>query len=193
MRITLNNEKRDNPETEYPDAGATLRRWIAEKVLVQDPLPAMYAYYQEYTFEGHTRLQKGFISLLDLKNSGSGIIPHEHTLAAPKQDRLRLMHSIEANEDFIYMLYSDDRLTVNRIMDESISGRPAEIEVKDEYGAVHRIWAITDPETLSEMTGCDAFAEALHRGRTPPLRDLSQFHERMPGKRVGTGRIGIFR
>lgn len=151
VRITLNIEKRNNPETEYPDAGATLRRWIAEKVLVQDSQPAMYAYYQEYTFEGQTSLQKGFISLLDLKNSGSGIIPHEHTLAAPKQDRLRLMHSIEANEDFIYMLYSDDRLTVNRIMDESISGRPAEIEVKDEYGAVHRIWAITEPETLSRM------------------------------------------
>jgi uncharacterized protein (DUF1015 family) len=36
-------------------------------------------------------------------------------------------------------------------MDESISGRPAEIEVKDEYGAVHRVWAITDPETLRKM------------------------------------------
>ena len=147
-RITLNLENRTNPETRYPDAGSIFLKWIAEKVLLQDSLPAMYAYYQEYAFEGQTRLQKGFISLLDLKNSESGIIPHENTLAAPKQDRLRLMRSIEANEDLIYLLYSDDRLTVNRIMDESISGRPAEIEVKDEYGAVHRVWAITDPETL---------------------------------------------
>lgn len=150
-RITLNLENRTNPETRYPDAGSIFLKWIAEKVLLQDSLPAMYAYYQEYAFEGQTRLQKGFISLLDLKNSESGIIPHENTLAAPKQDRLRLMRSIEANEDLIYLLYSDDRLTVNRIMDESISGRPAEIEVKDEYGAVHRVWAITDPETLRKM------------------------------------------
>lgn len=151
VRITLNLENRTNPETRYPDAGSIFLKWIAEKVLLQDSLPAMYAYYQEYAFEGQTRLQKGFISLLDLKNSESGIIPHENTLAAPKQDRLRLMRSIEANEDLIYLLYSDDRLTVNRIMDESISGRPAEIEVKDEYGAVHRVWAITDPETLRKM------------------------------------------
>lgn len=150
-RITLNLENRTNPETRYPDAGSIFLKWIAEKVLLQDSLPAMYAYYQEYAFEGQTRLQKGFISLLDLKNSESGIIPHENTLAAPKQDRLRLLRSIEANEDLIYLLYSDDRLTVNRIMDESISGRPAEIEVKDEYGAVHRVWAITDPETLRKM------------------------------------------
>ena len=151
VRITLNLENRTNPETQYPDAGSIFLKWIAEKVLLQDSLPAMYAYYQEYAFEGQTRLQKGFISLLDLKNSESGIIPHENTLAAPKQDRLRLMHSIEANEDLIYLLYSDDRLTVNRIMDESISGRPAEIEVKDEYGAVHRVWTITDPETLRKI------------------------------------------
>jgi uncharacterized protein (DUF1015 family) len=151
VRITLNLENRTNPETRYPDAGSIFLKWIAEKVLLQDSLPAMYAYYQEYAFEGQTRLQKGFISLLDLKNSESGIIPHENTLAAPKQDRLRLMRSIEANEDLIYLLYSDDRLTVNRIMDESISGRPAKIEVKDEYGAVHRVWAITDPETLRKM------------------------------------------
>ena len=151
VRITLNLENRTNPETRYPDAGSIFLKWIAEKVLLQDSLPAMYAYYQEYAFEGQTRLQKGFISLLDLKNSESGIIPHENTLAAPKQDRLRLLRSIEANEDLIYLLYSDDRLTVNRIMDESISGRPAEIEVKDEYGAVHRVWAITDPETLRKM------------------------------------------
>ncbi len=151
VRVTLNLEKRNDPETEYPEAYTIFKQWIAEKALVQDSLPAMYAYYQEYAVDGRTRVQKGFIALLDLKNSESGIIPHERTLAAPKQDRLRLMHSIEANEDMIYMLYSDDGLTVNRIMDESISGRPAEIEVKDEYGAVHRVWSITDAEALRKI------------------------------------------
>jgi uncharacterized protein (DUF1015 family) len=151
VRITLNLEKEKNPETEYPEAGSIFRKWIADKVLVQDSLPAMYAYYQEYTAEGQTRLQRGFIALLDLEKSGAGIIPHEHTLAAPKQDRLRLMHSIEGNEDLIYMLYSDEQLTVNGIMDESISGRKADIEVTDEYGAVHRLWSITDPEALKSI------------------------------------------
>ena len=149
VRITLNMEKRDDPESQYPEAASILKRWIADKILIQDPLPSMYAYYQQYTVEGQRKTQRGFIALLDLSNSESGIIPHEHTLAAPKQDRLRLMRSIEANEDFIYMLYSDDTLAVNRLIGESISGKKAEIEVTDEYGATHRIWAITDPEALN--------------------------------------------
>ncbi len=151
VRITLNMEKRDNPESQYPEAASILRQWIADKILIQDALPSMYAYYQDYMVEGQRKTQRGFIALLDLSNSESGIIPHEHTLAAPKQDRLRLMRSIEANEDFIYMLYSDDTLAVNRLIDESISGKKAEIEVTDEYGAIHRIWAITDPEALGAI------------------------------------------
>jgi uncharacterized protein (DUF1015 family) len=151
VRITLNLEKRKDPDTKYPDAGSTFRQWIAQKVLEQDSLPAIYSYYQEFIADGNRKLQKGFISLVDLKNSGSGIIPHEQTLAAPKQDRLQLMRSIEGNEDLIYMLYSDDRLTINQIMDKSISGRAPEIEVTDEYGVMHRLWAIADPEATRDI------------------------------------------
>jgi uncharacterized protein (DUF1015 family) len=61
------------------------------------------------------------------------------------------MRSIEGNEDFIYMLYSDEKLTVNRILDTSIAGKPPEIDVTDEYGAVHRLWAITDPQVLKRI------------------------------------------
>jgi uncharacterized protein (DUF1015 family) len=148
VRITLNLEKRKDPETDYADAGSTFRQWIEQRVLEQDPVPAIYAYYQEYVVEGSAKLQKGFIALLDLKNSASGIIPHEQTLAAPKRDRLQLMRSIEGNEDLIYMLYSDRLLAVNQVMDKSISGRAPEIEVTDEYGAIHRLWAMADSEVI---------------------------------------------
>jgi uncharacterized protein (DUF1015 family) len=151
IRITLNQEKRNDPDTSYPNAGATLRQWIESKVLLPDAQPAIYPYYQEYTVEGQSRLQRGFITLLDLNDSESAIIPHEHTLAAPKQDRLQLMRSTEANEDLIYMLYSDEGLTIDDLMDKSIAGKNPAIEVTDEFGATHRIWAITDPQVLVEI------------------------------------------
>jgi uncharacterized protein (DUF1015 family) len=151
VRITLNLEKRQDPETKYPDAGSSFEQWFEEQVLIQDPLPAIYPYYQEHVLEGRVKLQKGFIALLDLKGSGAGIAPHENTLAAPKQDRLRLMRSIEGNEDFIYMLYSDAKLTVNGIMDQAISGKQPEIAVTDDYGAIHRVWAIQDPDAQSRI------------------------------------------
>ena len=171
VRITLNLEKRGDPETGYPDAGATFRRWIGEGVLVEDSRPAFYPYYQEYAVDGQPRLQRGFIALLDLGRSQSAIIPHEHTLAAPKQDRLNLMRSLEGNEDLIYMLYADEARTVDRVMDAAVSGRKPEIEVTDEYGAVHRLWAITDPQALdtirAAMSARDLFiADGHHRFET---------------------------
>jgi uncharacterized protein (DUF1015 family) len=170
-RITLNLEKRENPETAYPEAGMILRQWIEEKILVQDPSPGMYAYYQEYEIEGQTKVQRGLIALLDLAKSGAGIIPHEQTLAAPKQDRLRLMRSLEGNEDFIYMLYSDGRLEVNGIMEKAISGREPDIEVTDEYSTIHRVWTITDRAALQRiqkaMNSQDLFiADGHHRFET---------------------------
>jgi len=151
VRITLNREKKKKPDTDYAEAGSIFRKWLAEKVLLQDPLPAIYAYYQEYLYEGRKNLQKGFIALLDLKGSESGIIPHERTLQAPKQDRLQLLRSIESNEDAVFMLYADQQLTVNRIMDEMIVDRMPDIEAQDDYGVSHRLWAITDPERLEKI------------------------------------------
>ncbi len=188
VRITLNIEKRNNPGTTYPDAGLTFRQWIGQKVLVQDTVPAIYAYYQEYTVEGTRKLQKGFISLLDLKRSAAGIIPHEQTLAAPKQDRLQLIRSIEGNEDLIYMLYSDDLRTVSRIMDRGIAGRAPDIEVTDEYCTVHRVWAIEDRAAIrdiqSAMESRDLFiADGHHRFETSVnfMKECEHRHWRASG------------
>jgi len=151
VRITLNAEKRTNPDTDYAEAGSTYRKWLEDGVLLQDPIPAIYAYYQKYVHEGRERVQKGFIALLDLKGSEAGIIPHERTLAEPKQDRLRLLRSIESNEDAVFMLYSDEQLTVNRIMDRAIDRRPPDIDVNDDFGVSHRLWAITGPGELEDV------------------------------------------
>ena len=153
VRITLNREKKENPDTNYAEAGSIYRKWLDQEVLIQDPLPALYAYYQEFVFAGGNHLRKGFIALLDLRNSGPGIIPHERTLQAPKQDRLRLLRSIESNEDSVFMLYEDEELTVNRIMDQTTAGRMPDIDVSDDYGVRHRLWAITDLDTLGEIQG----------------------------------------
>jgi uncharacterized protein (DUF1015 family) len=171
VRVTLNLEKKADPNTEYPEAGATYRKWISERVLVQDPKPAIYAYYQEYEIEGEKKLQKGFIALLDLKHASSGILPHEKTLAEPKMDRLRLMRRIESNAESIYMLYTDDKLVVNRLLDETTSIQAPDVEVKDEYGVIHRLWAIAEPKTLKKIQDAMAteelfIADGHHRFET---------------------------
>ena len=151
VRITLNREKQDNAKAAYSDAGEVFRKWIDQKVILRQKCPAFYPYHQECVIDGTTYRQKGFIALLDIKKSGEEIIPHEHTLAAPKQDRLQLLRSIEGNEDCIYMLYNDEDRTVNSVIDELIDGVSPAIETVDDFGATHRIWALTDPDAIMKI------------------------------------------
>jgi uncharacterized protein (DUF1015 family) len=152
VRITKNLEKNEDLDTTYPDAAATFERWIAQGVLVPEPKPAIYAYFREYVIEGEKLSQKGFIALLDLAHPAGSILPHERTLAEPKADRLRLMRATESNDDLIYMLFTDDQLVVDEILEESTSQLPPVIEVKDDFGAIHRVWPITDTRALKKIS-----------------------------------------
>ena len=151
IRVTRSLEKRDNPETDYPDAARTLQSWIDQGVLVQDPVPGFYAYCQRYDFEGEKLLRTGLVALLDLQHSAAGILPHERTLVEPKMDRLRLLRSIECNEDMVFTIYTEDKLKVNRILEDTTAARRPEIDVKDDFGAVHRLWTIGDPKSIRKI------------------------------------------
>jgi uncharacterized protein (DUF1015 family) len=150
-RITRSTEKNDDPETEYLQAGRLLKEWLEKGVLTQDAAPAVYAYCQDYEVEEEKKVQLGFIALLEVKYSGGGILPHEKTMAEPKMDRLRLMRSIECNEDMIYTLYTDEKLVINRILVEKTASRQPEIEVTDDFGVLHRVWAISDARTVRKI------------------------------------------
>lgn len=151
VRVTRSLEQSDNPETDYPEAAQTLRSWLDQGILVQDALPGIYAYYQRYDFEEDSILRKGFIALLDLHHSARGTLPHERVTAELKMDRLRLLRSTECNEDVLFMIYTEDKLRVNRILDETAAARRAEIEVKDDLGVSHQLWAITDARAIHRI------------------------------------------
>jgi len=150
-RITRSMEKVDDSETGYPEAGRLLQEWLDKGVLSQEAAPTIYAYFQHYEVEGEKKVQRGFIALLEVKYSGGGILPHEKTMAEPKMDRLRLMRSTESNDDLIYTLYTDEKLVINRILVEKTAARQPDIEVKDDYGVRHRVWAISDAKIVRKI------------------------------------------
>jgi uncharacterized protein (DUF1015 family) len=149
VRITKNAEKEASPH--YPDAGASFRRWVDERILVQDASPSIYVYFEDYEIDGEKKTQRGFITLLDLRHSSGGAIPHERTLAEPKMDRLRLMRATECNEDMIYTLYTDERFVVNKILEDHSSSRAPEIEVIDDFGVRHRVWSLSEPKAVKKI------------------------------------------
>lgn len=147
VRIDLN---RSPGEQRYSAAKEALESWLAEGILVRDRRPTIYAYYQDYQGEAGERLtRKGFIALFRLAEYGRGILPHERTLAKPKEDRLKLMRATRANLGQVFVLYSDPELVVNQLLDRAIAGR-APLSAVDGFdpGTTHRLWPVQDQAIL---------------------------------------------
>ena len=62
----------------------------------------------------------------------------------PKKDRLEVLRHTRAHFGQIFMLYPDREGSVDRELDQATQGAPL-MDVIDEYGARHRLWAVTDP------------------------------------------------
>jgi uncharacterized protein (DUF1015 family) len=145
----------DSPENNvYTRAAASLKDWIAQKVIQQDPAPAFYAYTQDYNVPGTAlrRLRSGFIGLGQLEDYSAGVIfRHEHTLSGPKADRLELLRHTRTHTGQLFLLYSDPHLVVDAILGEVESAAPPVTQMMDEYGVVHRLWQIAEPHRIAAI------------------------------------------
>ncbi len=136
----------NDTENVYSRAAASLSSWLQQGVLIRDETPAIYAYHQEYTFEGQTFTRKGIIALGQLEPEK--VHAHEKTLRGPKEDRLRLMKATEANFGHIFMLYSDPDRSADRAAESAICGQAPLIQARDGDGNLHQVWSITSTETI---------------------------------------------
>jgi uncharacterized protein (DUF1015 family) len=133
-------------DAEYARRGETFRSWLSRGVLVRDPEPALYAYHQEFSWEGETYTRKGLVALLDLQDSP--VKAHERTLKGPKEDRLKLLRATEANFGHVFMLYQDPSRRASGAADALVAGRPPDMEAVDDFGNRHLLWRITDEGTV---------------------------------------------
>jgi uncharacterized protein (DUF1015 family) len=168
-------QKDDTPQNNvYTRAAASLKSWIAQKVVQQDPAPAFYAYSQEYTVPGTTlrRSRRGFIGIGKLEDYSAGVIfRHEHTLSGPKADRLELLRHTRTHTGQLFMLYSDPQLLVDLILAEVESSQPPVTQMTDEYGVIHRLWLIAEPHRIASIQQATAgqklvIADGHHRYET---------------------------
>jgi len=169
VRVILSDESVKDKETTYPAAAKTLHEWIEKGILKQDSQPAIYVYYQIFKFRGQTYTRKGFIASVELEEKG--VRAHEHTLAGPKADRLRLLRATETNDENIFLLFSDPQNEAVKIMDAAIAGKKPLIEAVDDYGETHKVWAITDPASIGKLEALVApkelfIADGHHRFET---------------------------
>jgi uncharacterized protein (DUF1015 family) len=159
-------------ESVYTRAARDLRAWREQGILAQEKDPCVFAYAQRFKVPGseETKERRGFIALGKVHDYSEQIVfRHEHTLSKPKSDRLNLLKATHAHFGQIFMLYSDPAGSVEKILYDK-SG-PADAEVTDEYGVLHRLWRVSDPAAIRLLTTSMAdkkliIADGHHRYET---------------------------
>jgi uncharacterized protein (DUF1015 family) len=145
----------DTPQNNvYTRAAGAIEDWIRNHVVVQDPAPSFYAYTQEYTVPGseERRTRRGFIGAGKLEEYSAGVIfRHEHTLSGPKADRLELLRHTKTHTGQLFMLYSDPQRRIDAIVAEAEAAVAPATEMRDEYGVVHRLWLIAEPQRVAAI------------------------------------------
>lgn len=158
----------------YTRAAATLKDWIKNRVVQQDPAPSFYAYTQEYTVPGTQQrsTRRGFIGAGKLEEYSAGIIfRHEQTLSGPKADRLELLRHTRTHTGQLFLLYTDPQLRIDAILNQVESlGNPV-TRLTDEYGVIHRLWPIAAPAQIQAIQEAMAdqklvIADGHHRYET---------------------------
>jgi uncharacterized protein (DUF1015 family) len=137
----------------YTRAAKMLEEWIRAKVIAQDATPSLYAYFQEYTVPGTSerRVRKGFIAVGRIEDYSAGVVfRHEQTLSGPKADRLELLRHTQTHTGQLFMLYSDPAARVDALLDVAARAK-AEVDIRDEYDVVHKLWPVTDAQTIETI------------------------------------------
>ncbi len=159
-------------ESVYTRAARDFSAWREQGVLVQEKDPCIFAYSQRFKVPGTeiVKERRGFIALGKLHDYADQVVfRHEQTLSKPKSDRLNLLKATHAHFGQIFMLYSDPAGSIEKILYDG--NGPAEAEVTDEYGVLHRIWKINDKESIRLLATAMAdkkliIADGHHRYET---------------------------
>lgn len=151
-------------EDPYVVAGDTLQAWLRDGILAQDDQPAFYVYEIEFDvrgmsdisgIEGGRRSVSGLVAQVRLEEFEKGIVlPHEETLSKAKTDRFHLMQATHCNFSDIYALYMDDggEMETKDVLALVMQDQPL-LEMTDEAGLVHRLWAVTDEGLNASIAG----------------------------------------
>jgi uncharacterized protein (DUF1015 family) len=159
-------------ESVYTRAARDFSAWREQGVLAQEKDPCIFAYSQRFKVPGTEifKERRGFIALGKLHEYSEKVVfRHEQTLSKPKGDRLKLLEATHAHFGQIFMLYADAAGSIEKILYDG-SG-PADAETTDDYGALHRLWKVSDPNIINLLTTAMAdkkliIADGHHRYET---------------------------
>ena len=155
--------------------------------------PALYLLEQAFTAEGATLARLGLLARFRAEDAAAGqVLPHEHTRAAAKEDRYKLLQATRANFSPIFLMFRGP-------------GGPLRARAGGRDRRARRVATYTDdggrraPPVARHrrarhrgLPGRRWAAEGVHRGRPPPLRDRAALSRR-GRRRTARGRSATSR
>lgn len=173
----LNSIHLSVPEGAEPALAAkmSLAAWKENGTLVQDPIPAIYVYYQYFSMAGSdkTYIRKGFIANLRIVDWLEGILlRHESTMPFSVGDRQKLLHEALLNVSPTHGLYTDESHEIDQYLDASMQCPIYESEdyqgVRDvfsliqDHQVIHRIMEIMKDRKVILADGHHRYESSLH-------------------------------
>ncbi|MDB5386128.1 MAG: hypothetical protein JWM11_1774 [Planctomycetaceae bacterium] len=152
IRLELTREEPgEGPDAKYLRAANYLRQWQTDGVLIRDREDCLYAYHQEFNWEGRSYIRTGFLGRIRVEPFGEGcVFPHEQTLSGPKADRLHLIKATKTNLSPIFGLFPDDQNLVMEPLDKAIVGVPP-LVATDHLGVIHKLWPVHDHAVIQAV------------------------------------------
>lgn len=158
-------------DARYCTAAATLEQWQATGVLATDDKPGVYVYRQEYEHEGASVVRLALFAALELVPLDTGeVLPHEHTHAGPKRDRLALTLATRTQLSPVFMAGRDPDAALLAALRAAIkTGEPC-VAGRTPDGIRHALWCVvgTAADELCVLVGRQRLliADGHHRYET---------------------------
>ncbi|MXY71679.1 MAG: DUF1015 domain-containing protein, partial [Dehalococcoidia bacterium] len=128
---------------EYAAIATELERWIADGVVERDAEPMLYVYEQVFVEAGVTRRRRALICGVESQPWEAGaVLPHEFTMSAPKEDRLRLLQATSTQFSPIFMLARDRSGQLADLLASTAEGSEPDTSGETADGVTHRLWVL---------------------------------------------------
>ena len=158
--------------SEYAAIAAELEGWIADGIVERDAEPMLYVYEQVFVEAGVERRRRALICGVESQPWEAGaVLPHEFTMSAPKEDRLRLLQATATQFSPIFMLARDRSGQLAEQLASTAGNFEPDASGETADGVTHRLWVLpADRERLRQLAPLlsEAFyiADGHHRYET---------------------------